>query len=150
MNGEHTNKIEIDLRNLSTNEITSVISRGVDGVFYVDDPKYGVYSVERFSYTSHGPGGATFNLYHILNDGVIFSIKEQNAVYNLGDLEWYAKCVKRESKEYSRAVVEHLYEVQTKHYYQKNFTDLKAWFEISFPDSSWNNRNWINVEYETR
>ncbi len=148
MNGEHTNNIEIDLRNLSTNEVTSVRSRGADGVFYVDDPKYGVYTIERFSYTSRGSRTA-FSLYHILNDGVTFSI-EQNAVYNLGDIEWYAKCIKRESKEYSEASTQYVFEVQTTHYYQQNFAELKTWFENTYPDSSWNNKNWINIDYITK
>ena len=54
MNGVHTDKIEIDLRNLSTKDMIAIRSKGADGVFYVPDAEYGVYTIERFSYTSGG------------------------------------------------------------------------------------------------
>jgi hypothetical protein len=148
MNGEHTDKIEIDIRNLSTNEMTTVRSKGANGVFYVNEAQYGVYTIERFSYTSRG-SRTVFNLGHLLNDGVNFTL-DQNAVYNLGDIEWYAKCKKRESKEYKDKGAQYIYEVETMHYYQENFNALKVWFEATYPESSWNNRNWINVEYTKR
>jgi hypothetical protein len=148
MNGRHTNNITIDLRNLSTNEAISIRSRGADGIFYIDDPEYGVYTIEKFSYTGRG-SRTTFSLYHLLNDGVIFSI-EKNAVYLLGDIEWYAKCIEKESKEYSRAASHYTYEVHTAHRYRKNFVELRNWFESTYPQSGWNDKNWINVEYVSK
>jgi hypothetical protein len=145
MNGIHTNNIEIDIRNLTTNEVTSVRSRGTDGVFYVYDPESGVYIIERLSYISHGPRGASFHLSHFLNDERTFSV-EQNAVYNLGDIEWFAKCIERESKEYSKARVSSLYEVQTTHSFQKNYAEVRTWFENTYPDSTWNKMQWISVD----
>ena len=145
MNGKHTNNITIDLRNLLTSELISVRSRGADGIFFIDDPEYGIYTIEKFSYSAGG-SRTTFHLGHLLNDGVIFAI-EKNAVNNLGDIEWYAKCMEKESREYSRSASHYTYEVHTAHRYRQNFTELRSWFESTYPQSGWNDENWINVEY---
>jgi len=148
MNGRHTNNISIDLRNLTTNEAISVRSRGADGIFFIGDPEYGIYTIEKLSYTSRG-SRTSFNLCHLLNDGVIFAI-EKGAVNNLGDIEWHAKCIERESKEYSRAGSHYTYEVYTAHRYRKNFTELRNWFESTYPQSGWNDENWTDVEYVSK
>jgi hypothetical protein len=143
MNGEHTNGIVIDLRNISTNEVISVRSRGADGLFYLVDPKEGLHVIERFSLTT-GSTKYTFNLWHMLSDNVTFTI-DQNAVHNLGDIEWQSICITKESKEYSKTGSYTKYDVQTSHYYLHNYAELKTWFETTYPDSSWTKMNWINV-----
>jgi hypothetical protein len=71
MKGKHTNCIAVNLRNLTTNEAISVRSRGADGIFFIDDPEYGIYTIEQFRYTARG-SRTIFNLSHLLNDGVLF------------------------------------------------------------------------------
>jgi hypothetical protein len=146
VNGEHSNGIMVDFRNISTNAVVSVKARGYDGIFYVVDPEAGGYIVEKFTIETSG-GRHRVLLRHETNEYTFFKI-QRNAVNNLGDIRWFASYESMESKEYARrGGSKGIYRANTSHTYELNFTELKDWFGETYPDSAWNNKNWNNLEF---
>jgi hypothetical protein len=126
--GEHKRGIVMDLKNVNTNEIIKIKSKGSDGLFYLlDTPGY--YEIVKFEYgIKSGRYWSTLTI-----TGQYLINIEKGIVNNLGDIHctWtYVETMKR-----GHAKVQ----------FNENYDEVKEWFQMTYPESSWNNVNWSEV-----
>jgi len=143
INGDHPNGVVVYLANVSTKEIIKVRSRGSDGLFYLIDLDVDKYVIVAFSFQSGG-SRHTVNLGFETKDVRYFEIK-RNFVNNLGDIKWRSKYETKVGTEWSKAGSTTTFSVKDSYNYLGNYDEVKSWFEETYPESDWNNKNWINA-----
>jgi hypothetical protein len=143
VNGEHTNRITIEVRNVSTGEVLSTKSKGADGLFYFENPEVGEYAIVGYTIITRGGNvSATFRYFY--NRSNRFIIKP-NAVNNFGDINWVCKLESITDKEYSRSTYQTTASWSNECFHIGNYAEVKSWFKTTYPDSSWNYKNWVNL-----
>jgi len=147
-NGNHTNGIVIDLRHVQTKEITSIRSKGADGLFFLHDPEEGVYEFIKLSFKKGGSNYTT-NLYYVPDRRTYFPVV-RNAVNNMGDIHWQSVYQAKIEETQSRKGSSILGSVEDSCRYENNFDELEAWFSAEYPESEWNRRNWVPTNIKTQ
>ena len=143
-NGEHTNGIVIDLRNVSTGEILTTKSKGADGMFYFNNPDVGEYEIIGYTIETKG-GNMRATLRYLYDKGNRFKIKP-NAVNNFSDISWSIVFETVTEKEYSQKGATSITGTGSNDcYHIGNYAEVNEWFKTTYPDSNWNNQNWLDV-----
>jgi hypothetical protein len=137
-NGEHTNGIAIDLRNISTKEIVTIKSKGSDGLFFLLDPKEGTYAITRLTFKT-GSGRSTTTLYFWDDKSRSFSVA-RNSVNNIGDIGWQEMYLTKIDESYGggaggkgRSSITGA--TQNSCDFKCNFEEVKTWFAATYPES---------------
>jgi hypothetical protein len=143
VNGVHTGGIEIYLRDISTKEITSVKSRGRDGLFYIVDPADEGYIITEFKLVKKSSRQTT-TLPYRFEEVIGFGITP-GSVNNLGDLYWYEQAETKESKDYSKKGSSATVHATSAYQCGFNFKEFENWYKTQFPDSQWNDRTWVST-----
>ena len=141
-NGEHTNGVEVVLKDISSNKTLTIIARGADGLFHLVDPGSHRYTIIEFNLQTGDPQ-TTFKLTHTTSDS--FQIDE-NSVNNLGDIVWRCEYVSDISTEYGKSGSYTKVSVNSWLEYKGNYDEVKSWFEETYPKSVWNNKKWENAQ----
>jgi hypothetical protein len=143
VNGDHTKGIAIDVINMSTREILTTSSKGGDGLFYFDNLDTGEYAIVGYSIITRSSNvEATFRYYY--ENGYKFIIKP-NSVNNLGDISWVCEFETITDKEYTQSASHTSAKWSSECSHIGNHTEVKSWFKTTYPESSWNNENWVNL-----
>ncbi len=140
INGEHTMGLRVYFVDPKTKKVVKVASRGNYGVFELVDPVASQYIITGFTFI-HKSGNRTFNDSYPIKNTYINITK--NSVNNLGDIIWYEKFTGQEkrgggSSTFQRAGI---------HKFKLNYDEVESWYRNTHPESSWNERNWVDVEY---
>ncbi len=138
-NGDHTNGVIVKLRDVS-NEIISIRAHGADGLLYLVDPDIERYTIVQI-HLQTGTGSSTLNLRLGTRDSIHI---KGNSVNNLGDILLRFDYVSKKAAEYTKAGTHTEVKVNTSLEYKDNYDEVKAWFEETYPESAWNNKNWVN------
>jgi hypothetical protein len=140
-NGDYTKGITIVLKD-EWNNIISVTSRGNDGFFHLVDPKFTNYTIIRFSIEI---AGTRQMLQLAIQAKDVFAI-HKNSVNNLGDLLWRVNYQSSETTEYSaQGDTQTPLNAGTMIECLANYEEVKSWFESTYPESEWKNKNWENI-----
>ena len=139
-NGDHADGVIVKLKDVS-NEIISIRARGVDGLLYLVDPDIDRYTIVQI-YLTTGSSSTRLRLDHRTNDSIYI---EGNSVNNLGDILLRYDYVSKEAKESTKSGTSTVIKVNRSLEYKGNYDEVKAWFEETYPESAWNNKNWVNI-----
>jgi hypothetical protein len=143
VNGDHTRGIEISLRNLSTKEIVSVKSSGDDGFFYLitpSDESLMFWELRFVKKAARQTVTLPYRFEEIIGVGV-----RSSRVNNVGDIHWIERAETGESKEYSRKGLHTTLSAHSSYEFKLNFNEVANWFKAIFPDTAWNNKEWVSV-----
>jgi hypothetical protein len=137
--GDYTDGIVMHLFNRNTIEIINVRSRGDDGLLYllIDTP--GRYAITGFTFKKK-EGSTTSTLRYKTSDPHIIDI-DAGTVNNLGDMHWIEKFESTTYKAGGKSRGKSSKELR----FIENYDQVREWFQQTYPDSSWNKKNWINV-----
>ena len=138
-NGDHANGVIVKLRDVS-NEIISIRARGADGLLYLVDPDIDRYTIVQI-HLQTGTGSHTLTLRQGTSDSIHI---KGNSVNNLGDILLRFDYVSKKAAEYTKAGTYTEMKVNSSLEYKDNYDEVKAWFEETYPESAWNNKNWVN------
>ncbi len=139
-NGDHTNGVIVELKDVS-NEIISIKARGADGLLYLVDPDIARYTIVQI-HLQTGTSRSTLRLDHRTNDSIYI---KGNSVNNLGDILLRYDYVSKKAAEFSKRGTYTEIMVNRSLEYKGNYDEVKAWFEETYPESAWNNKNWVNI-----
>jgi hypothetical protein len=143
VNGDHTGGIEIYFRNVSTKEIISVKSSGEDGFFYILHPPEGgliLYDMKFVKKSARQTTTLPYRFEEVIGLGI-----KPSSVNNVGDIHWSNHAETRESKEYSQKGSHATLHAESSHEFRFNYKEVENWFKKTFPDSAWNDKNWVSV-----
>lgn len=151
-NGEHTNGIVIDLRNVSTKEIMKITSKGPEGLLFLP-VKEGRYIITRLTFKTGG-GNTKTTLYFGDDKSRSFTVF-RNVVNNIGDIHWEEIYLAKTDESYgsgggSKGGTSITGSTQNSCNFKNNYEEVKTWFAATYPESEWNNKKWHNVEVTVR
>ena len=138
LNGEYTSGIRVHLMDASTKDIFYVRSSGADGVFYIVDPDGGHYYILGYEIEKKVSPTLRVTMGHRAEDNPYIVVKK-NSVNNLGDIRWNAAYD-------TRSKGDHTFTTKDSHDFLLNYDEVENWFKGAYPDSSWNAKNWVDVE----
>ena len=138
-NGDHTNGVMVKLRDVS-NEIISIRAHGADGLLYLVDPDIDRYTIVLL-HVQVGTSRTLLDLYYRTSDPIYI---KGNSVNNLGDILWRCDYVSKKAAEYTKSGTHTEIKINNSLVYKDNYDEVKAWFEETYPESAWNNKNWVN------
>lgn len=144
--GNYTRKITVDLKNRTTNAVVRVRSKGSDGFFYLLDSP-GPYEVVGFSYETRG-GRRRITLGIRFRSPLPITTKA-GAVNNLGDIQWKEKYETKFGTKETVHGSKTLGMTKKEFRFMKNYRQLERWFQKTYPDSSWNTEEWVDVKVLT-
>jgi len=126
------------LRNVDTDEIITVKSRGSEGLFFLFDIS-GTYRIGELKYEIKG-GRSWTTLYYTANIPLTIKI-EEGAVNNIGDIHWTESFETITEKDGSTTYGDSKQDCRC----LRNHDEVKEWFRMTYPDSDWNTKKWSNV-----
>jgi hypothetical protein len=145
-NGKHTRGIVVDLQNMNTDEVFSTKSSGADGLFQFMNLAAGEYRLIAYSREWGFSSGST-TLGHWEEQEHRIRVRN-NTVTNIGDVHLWMKFETIEEKNIEKAGVSTTTaRVRETCYFRKNFEEVRSWFASTYPESSWNEVDWISIEY---
>jgi hypothetical protein len=142
INGEHKSGIIVHLQNFKTDETTSVRSKGPDGLLCIYDI-YDSYKITSFTFENMAGGWVSTINYNSSYPKVI-KIKK-GSVNNLGDIYWVETFGPKTEKVYTKTKRYQTGTSTQELIFKDNYDEVKDWFQNTYPDSNWNNKNWTNL-----
>lgn len=128
LEGTHRANIEITIENIATGEESTRLSKGQDGYFYMINPDHLRYKIVRIKVLEKR---GNRKMWYTIPLRKSFTIS-MNKVNNLGFITYMS--VHREN-EYA---------------FHQDFEghNMRGWFKETFPESKWNDKEWVDVNFE--
>jgi hypothetical protein len=143
-NGEHSRNIVVYIRNTFSGDLYMTKSAGAYGIFTFVDLAPGEY--EMISYMKEfGGSHHTTSLGYREQEEKKFTVK-RNTVHNLGDISWVIVFQGIAEREHNKTGVESRASGLNECSYEGNHRDVRSWFTSEYPDSSWNDVSWVNMD----
>jgi len=137
MNGVHRRNIQVHLYDSAERKEIKMTSRG-EGTFYlVSENRTKMIDISGFMVRTKIEGGpvSTLNLEYgkkvLLQDG---------KVNNVGRIIFIVEVIGQGPGRGNVGTY-----IQTSESYKVKFEDIKPWFRETFPESEWNNKEWVNA-----
>ena len=123
--GSYQNGLIIQFQNIETKENFTIYTEGKDGFFFINNPSIKTLKLKKITVKDHFTGWSAFLA---PNDQNIYTLK-QGKVNNLGLLVCHVDLI---DSEYDQT-------------FNAGYDDTVKQFLERYPDSQWNNFEWINI-----
>ncbi|UCB46769.1 MAG: hypothetical protein JSV25_04940 [Spirochaetota bacterium] len=145
MNREITSGLAVYLVDISTKEVITIRSFGKDGLFHLIDPDAGQYAIKGFELLKKSTGMRISLSYPRGPIQPIYISIKKNCVNNLGDIRWNEVYATQVSKEVKTNRTEVIFSVIGMHTFKHNHDEVENWFRETYPESVWNQKEWVDV-----
>lgn len=145
LDGEYKNSLIVYLLNLEQNKVAQVTARTLKrdfGLVSFDRLPAGKYQLISVNYKKEVQAGNYIYTYNLGDrSNLVFNV-EEGKVSNLGEIVIHYYKEKEMSRFHGKSTVNSNAEYEV----NKNYLNVENWFKEKYPESLWNEFDWVNVE----